>query len=312
MSSKSMTRTGLYGCVALCTMFVWACDSSSSPENPGIDIGGGVDIDANHQNRSDASSARDSQVTPLDLALDASQDASAIADAENQSDLSVTNRDGSPLRQDSGNQDMNPATQDATSSTDSGMPNLGDAARNPDEGLGDTGQMMVRDAGFMDGAVIPENDGMMPAPCIEPPPAGDVLIIEGQLGDRDPSYLRTDGQCQPTGIDVKYDLIHFCSAGGRSITFQFRTGVDDPMLTTPGLGIFGYMNNGFRPDAPTDNCLNGQVWDAGRPPNRGTSYGFGPPLQLVVSGVDGDTRGSYRVVVCGDQLGVRCRDPRDP
>ena len=94
MTTKSMTRAGLYGCIALCTMSIGACDSSSNPENTGMDVGVGSDIDANHQNRSDASSTRDSQVTPLDLALDASRDASATADAENQSDLSTTNTDG--------------------------------------------------------------------------------------------------------------------------------------------------------------------------------------------------------------------------
>jgi len=149
-------------------------------------------------------------------------------------------------------------------------------------------------------------------PCIVPPPPGEVLIIEGRLTEDDPAYLRTTIRCEPTELRVRYDLYRFCGADGRTLTFQLRTGNDDARLTTDGLGIFGYHNDGFNPEAPLDHCLNGQAWDAGRPVNRGTSYGFAQPLHLVATGLTAATRGTYRVVVCGDRLGVPCRDPRDP
>ena len=148
--------------------------------------------------------------------------------------------------------------------------------------------------------------------CITPPESGERLVIEGEISDLDPTFLRTTGQCQATDISVHYDVLHFCSANARSVTFVFRTSNDSDDLSADALGIFGYMNNGFDPMIPTQNCLNGQVWDAGRPPNRGTSYGFNQPLQLVVTGLNAETRGTYRVIVCGDQLGVPCVDPLDP
>ena len=151
-----------------------------------------------------------------------------------------------------------------------------------------------------------------PDECIMPPEPGERLIIEGEISDLDPTYFRTDGQCQETNVSVHYDVLYLCSSNARSITFVFRTANDNHSLSAEGLGIFGYRDNGFDPNMPRQNCLNGQAWDAGSPPNRGTSYGFNQPLQLVITGLNTDTRGTYRVIVCGDQLGVPCVDPLDP
>jgi hypothetical protein len=288
---------------AMCVFFTLGCENTSTTSDAILDSGTSGHSRVDSQLSNDASSSDLGTNTQMDA--DAT-DAQSIGDT-GISDIGSTN-DATNLER----PDERVITRDVGGSADASDTNNADVARPVDAGSNDMAPALTDGALVFDTGVINENDSMTPIGCIEPPPEGETMIIEGQISDRDPSYLRTNGQCQPTNTEVRYDVLHFCSAGGRSITFQFRTGRDNPALTSDGLGIFGYMNNGFDRDMPTVNCLNGQAWDAGRPPNRGTSYGFGPPLQLVVTGLDAQTRGTYRVIVCGDQLGVRCVDPADP